>query len=172
MKISKKKSLHGVFININNKGVLILGPAGIGKSSFALELLHLGHQLIADDIVDFQQQDNSLVGSCPSLSSGFLHCRELGLIAVKDVFNEQAFAQQHPLHYVVELKKNLNNEISLMPTQSFTLLGLNFPLLQLSVTSTASLSVRLLTWLTIQKSKQHAGEIFAHHQQQLLRSAR
>ena len=54
MKSAKStKSHHGVLINIFNKGVLLTGHAGIGKSSLALELIGAGHQLIADDIVDF-----------------------------------------------------------------------------------------------------------------------
>ena len=40
--------MHGVFMNIHGKGVIIRGDSGIGKSEIALELIKRGHLLIAD----------------------------------------------------------------------------------------------------------------------------
>lgn len=40
--------IHGVFLNIYGKGVIIKGDSGIGKSEIALELVKRGHLLVAD----------------------------------------------------------------------------------------------------------------------------
>jgi len=145
-------------MNINGHGVFIIGQAGIGKSSFALELLHLGHQLIADDVVEFKRNNNLITGSCPQMSSGFLHSRELGLIAVTQLFSTEACIQQHTLNYVVELKPSITNTSDLSPLHSYEILGLNLPLLQLSINTPASLYHRLLTWLAIQSSDYVAAQ--------------
>ena len=44
--------IHGVFLNIYGKGVIIKGDSGIGKSEIALELVKRGHLLVADDAVE------------------------------------------------------------------------------------------------------------------------
>ena len=44
--------MHGVFLNIHGKGVIIKGDSGIGKSEIALELVKRGHLLVADDAVE------------------------------------------------------------------------------------------------------------------------
>ncbi|OUR64968.1 hypothetical protein A9Q79_06675 [Methylophaga sp. 42_25_T18] len=166
--MTKPKTLnchHGVLMNINDHGVFIIGQAGIGKSSFALELLHLGHQLIADDVVEFKRNDNVITGSCPQMSAGFLHSRELGLIAITQVFSLEAFIQQHTLDYIIELKPSIENTSDLSPSLSHEILGINLPLLQLSINSPASLYHRLLTWLTIQSTDYMAEQDLKKRQQ-------
>lgn len=46
--LAPETQIHGVFLNIYGKGVIIKGDSGIGKSEIALELIKRGHQLIAD----------------------------------------------------------------------------------------------------------------------------
>jgi HPr kinase/phosphorylase len=149
---TKSVDHHGVFMQVNGHGILIIGQPGIGKSSFALELLHQGQQLIADDIIEFTQLNKRLIGSCPQMSEGLLHSRELGLIPITQLFGNDAYNQQHQLDYVVELKTNLENTPNLSPSKYYEIDGFNFPLLQLSVISSASLYHRLLTWLAIQSN--------------------
>lgn len=67
MKTFGSEHRHGVMMKVGELGVFIIGPANIGKSSLALELLHQGHQLIADDSVEFRWQANKLTAHCPSL---------------------------------------------------------------------------------------------------------
>ena len=157
---------HGVLMNINGHGVFIIGQAGVGKSSFALELLHLGHQLIADDVVEFKRNNTVITGSCPQMSAGFLHSRELGLIAVTQLFSPEACIQQHTLDYVVELKPSITNSSDLSPSHSHEILGINLPLLQLSINSPASLYHRLLTWLAMQSTDYTAEKELKKRQQQ------
>jgi HPr kinase/phosphorylase len=144
---------HGVMMKINQAGVLIIGEPNVGKSTFALELLHHGHQLISDDIVEFDGHSNSNVtGHCPPLLSGFLHTRELGLINISEVFGRDAFCHQFALNYVVELKlTNENCEVNLsIEKESYLVCGMAFPKLSLLTNSPASLIHRLTTWMKMQ----------------------
>ena len=54
----KLLSQHGVLINLLNKGVLITGRSGLGKSECAVELLNKGAFLVADDVVLIEKKDN------------------------------------------------------------------------------------------------------------------
>ena len=45
-------NLHASCIAVHGRGVLILGPSGAGKSSLALQLMALGADLVADDMIE------------------------------------------------------------------------------------------------------------------------
>src|SRR5213078_2923819 len=45
-------TLHGVFLDVLEIGVMITGDSSIGKSELALELVSRGHGLVADDVVE------------------------------------------------------------------------------------------------------------------------
>lgn len=138
-------------MNVAGYGILIIGSPAIGKSSLALELLAQNHQLIADDVVDFCYSSNIISGHCPSMLSGLLHTRELGLISVRTIFGNKAWQSQYQLDYVIELTQQLNTNIDLvLEKRSYTVLNHAFPLLTLSLTTPASLSTRLLCWLNMQ----------------------
>jgi HPr kinase/phosphorylase len=167
---TKSVDHHGVLMQVNGHGILIIGQPGIGKSSFALELLHQGQQLIADDIIEFTQLNKQLIGSCPQMSEGLLHSRELGLIPVTQLFGNDAYNQQHQLDFVVELKTNLENTPNLSPSKHYEIDGFNFPLLQLSVISPVSLYHRLLTWLALQSNDFDAETTLKQRQEQQMNS--
>ena len=65
-KLAPQITRHGVLMNINGQGVLILGESGIGKSETAIELLKRGHRLVADDAVEIRRISTSLYGTAPS----------------------------------------------------------------------------------------------------------
>ena len=75
-------TLHGVFMRVYGSGVLLTGASGVGKSELALELLARGHQLIADDAVDFSRRRRFIVGRAPRLLRGFLEARSLGILNI------------------------------------------------------------------------------------------
>lgn len=156
---------HGVLMQLNGDGILIIGQPGIGKSSFALELLHHGHQLIADDIIEFTQLNKRLIGSCPQMSKALLHSRELGLIDVTQLFGDEAYLQRHQLDYVVELKTDLKDAANLSPAKKYEIDGLFFPLLQLTINSPASLYHRLLNWLAMKSNNLDAETTLKQRQQ-------
>src|SRR3546814_18754621 len=79
-------TLHGVFMRVHEIGVLLTGASGVGKSELALELLARGHQLIADDTVDFSLRQRSVIGRAPRLLRGFLEAPSPGLLNIAALY--------------------------------------------------------------------------------------
>ena len=115
------------FVRIYDKGVLITGEPGAGKSELALELVDRGHALIADDTVDiFIDDHGELLGQCPEASRGLLHLSDIGLINPQMQYGEKAiFQQPHAIDFIIELTaSNRVNEARLKPfTTSTVILG-------------------------------------------------
>lgn len=96
---------HGVFMKIFKYGVFFIGKSGVGKSELALQLLDRKHQLIADDIVYFKQDNENVIGQCPPPLQGLLAIRDIGVIDVRKRFEEEACCTEWPIHLVVELSE-------------------------------------------------------------------
>jgi len=160
------ESHHGVLMRINGYGVFIIGPAGIGKSSLALELISQGHQLIADDVVELSKQENSVMGLCPPMLEGLLHTRELGLISIPNIFGQNAWHKKQRIDLVISLQTTFKPKIELsIKNNTYTLLGQVFPLLTLSTHSPASLLSRIQCWVKMHANKYPAESELEHRQQ-------
>ena len=108
--LSPIESIHGVLVDVNGIGVLIKGKSSIGKSETALELIHRGHQLIADDRVDiFEKEPGLIVGRAPELLRQFIEVRGIGIINVVEMFGARAYRHKKRITLVVELE-DWNNE--------------------------------------------------------------
>ncbi|MDB5969588.1 MAG: hypothetical protein JWQ90_2038 [Hydrocarboniphaga sp.] len=111
-------TMHGVFIQIFDVGVLIAGGSGVGKSELALELLARGHRLIADDAAEFVDADNGRVqGRCPPLLRGFLEVRGLGILNIERMFGASALLASCPLDLILRLL--LPTEVTEMPDRVY-----------------------------------------------------
>ncbi|MEX0449398.1 HPr kinase/phosphatase C-terminal domain-containing protein [Spiribacter sp. 221] len=95
--------IPGTLVLVNGMGILLRGPAGSGKSDTALALIHAGHRLVADDAVDIQRLDDTLVGSAPAAGAGLLCLRGPGLIDVAACFGDGALARSATVDRVVDL---------------------------------------------------------------------
>ena len=72
-------TLHGVFLDVLEIGVLITGESALGKSELALDLISRGHGLVADDAVDlYRIGPETLEARCPDMLKDFLEVRGLG----------------------------------------------------------------------------------------------
>lgn len=158
---------HGVLLNISGHGVFIIGEAGIGKSSLALDYLHAGHSLIADDCVDFKSNQKKLVtGYSPPMLAGLLHTRELGLIALSDIFDTSTWQTELRLDYVIRLQKEQHFPSSLsISSETYTICKHAFPLLTLDINNPAALSNRINTWLIMQTTHNMAETTLIKRQQ-------
>ncbi|WP_134724576.1 HPr kinase/phosphorylase [Paracoccus luteus] len=73
-------TVHGSAVALDGQGLLILGPAGVGKSALALALMALGAGLVADDRVRLTRRAGALVASCPPALSGLIEARGIGIL--------------------------------------------------------------------------------------------
>lgn len=85
-KLAPVETLHGVFVQIYGKGVLITGESGMGKSEIALELIKKGHLLVADDRVDCALIHKQIIGHAPEILKQMLEIRGVGIINVSKMF--------------------------------------------------------------------------------------
>jgi len=115
--------LHATAISYHGSGVLIRGPAGIGKSDLALRLIHNGADLIADDRVSLDVSDKKIFLSAPPNIIGLIEIRGIGLIKIKAVRNI-------PLCLIVDLRQR--NEIDRMPEHRKDLIeNISVPIVQI-----------------------------------------
>ncbi|MCS6995575.1 MAG: HPr(Ser) kinase/phosphatase [Casimicrobiaceae bacterium] len=99
-------TLHGVFLDVLEVGVLITGASAIGKSELALELITRGHGLIADDIVEvYRLSPDLLEGRCPEVLRDFLEVRGIGVLNIRTVFGETAVRPRKSLKLIVHLEE-------------------------------------------------------------------
>ncbi len=104
--LAPKISVHGVLVDINGMGTLIIGKSGIGKSETALELIKRGHQLISDDRVElFEKEVGLVIGSAPKVQEGFMEIRGIGIVNYIQMFGVQSFRDNKKIRLVVELEK-------------------------------------------------------------------
>lgn len=72
--------LHATCLAINDHGVLLVGPSGIGKSDLALRLIDVGAELVSDDQTELLNDGQCLIASPPSTLAGLLEVRGVGLM--------------------------------------------------------------------------------------------
>ena len=71
--------LHGTCVALGDRGVIIVGASGTGKSTLAVQLIGLGAQLIADDRVTVDGTGRAQAPA-PGPIRGLLEIRGLGLM--------------------------------------------------------------------------------------------
>ena len=143
--------LHGTCVDLDGKGVLILGEPGSGKSALALRLIDqpgygisgvlLRSELVADDQVIVTRDLDRLMASAPAALRGKLEIRGLGIVSL-------ATQPAVPLALVVKLQDH--SAIERLPDpDTFDILGMALPLIEIDAKQ-PSAPARLraaLTWL-------------------------
>ncbi|MFI0396564.1 HPr kinase/phosphorylase [Paracoccus jiaweipingae] len=71
---------HASCVALAGKGVLIVGPAGAGKSALALDLMSRGAALVADDRVALWRQGDQVLADAPPMLRGRIEARQIGLL--------------------------------------------------------------------------------------------
>lgn len=95
-------NIHASCVSLNDKGILLLGKSGIGKSDLTLRLIEqLGAVLVADDRVDLIKKNNNIYASCPKNITGLLEVRGLGIIS-------KPYLSETCINLVVELVSDFN----------------------------------------------------------------
>jgi HPr kinase/phosphorylase len=111
--LAESTTLHGVFLDVLEMGVLITGASAIGKSELALELISRGNGLVADDIVElFRISPDTIEGRCPAVLRDFLEVRGIGILNIRTIFGETAVRPRKLLKLLVHLEDHSNEAFS------------------------------------------------------------
>ncbi|MCR5786345.1 MAG: HPr(Ser) kinase/phosphatase [Acholeplasmatales bacterium] len=105
LKLAPIQTVHGVLMDINGMGTLIMGKSGIGKSETAMELIKRGHQLISDDRVDvIEKEPGYLIGRAPKVLEHYIELRGIGIVDVVNLYGAGAFRESKKIRLVVEFE--------------------------------------------------------------------
>ncbi len=143
--------VHGVFMEVLGKGVLLSGDPGIGKSELALALISRGHRLIADDATElYTTRSHALFGRCPKVLQDFLEVRGLGLINIRAMFGNSAIKPDKRLHLIIDLVEFDDQKLMRMDRlegshSSRTLLDVEIPQTSLPVAAGRNLAILVET---------------------------
>ena len=136
--------MHGVLVDVAGTGVLLTGTSGIGKSEVALELVHRGPRLVADDSVIIKKSNGILIGRAPDMIRHMLEIRGVGIINVERMFGSVAVRVNKSVDAVFELvnweKGNTYERIG-SETMTEEILGVTLPKLEIPVKAGRNLFV-------------------------------
>lgn len=74
--------LHASAVVLAQRGCLITGASGTGKSVLAIELMALGASLISDDQVEVRPDGAGLIVAAPRTAPDLIEARGVGLLRV------------------------------------------------------------------------------------------
>lgn len=84
--------VHGTCVALGQRGVLLRGPSGSGKSDLALRFLFLARRgpaaiapptLVADDQVELRRDGGRVLATAPTSIRGKIEVRGVGIVNVK-----------------------------------------------------------------------------------------
>jgi len=135
---SPRQIIHGVLVEVYGLGILIQGESGVGKSETALELVHRGHRLVADDVVEINCiYGNTLMGAGANKIIGHhMEIRGPGIINITHLFGVRAIRDRNEVQLVVLLEEwdaQKNYDRLGAEDQTIELLGVNIPKLTIPV---------------------------------------
>lgn len=132
------EQIHATCVEMDGKGVLLMGPPGSGKSDLALRLIDGGARLVADDRTDLVLNDDKLTARAPKELAGRIEVRGIGIVALDAV-------EDIPVALVVEMAPG--EELERIPDPaSFEVLGARIPRVRLDpfqASATAKVRVAL-----------------------------
>jgi len=135
-------NIHGVLLDISGLGVMLTGRNGIGKSETALELVHRGHMLVADDVVVVKNIKNKLVGRAHERIKNLLEVRGVGIINVEEIYGISGVLDYKQINFIVELVP-WDDKLDRLGDANLTenILGIEVPKLQIPVIAGRNLAI-------------------------------
>lgn len=174
MHLAPSITVHGVFMEVFDLGVLLTGASGVGKSELALELVNRGHRLIADDSPIFAKDaPDVLTGYCPPLLVDFLEVRGLGIINVRAMFGHTAVKECKKLGlivHVIDMSDPIVDKIDRLEGMHKIKEYLNVKIPEVTLPAGPGRSLSVLVEAAVhnqvlRKSGYHADDIFISRQQ-------
>jgi len=79
------RPIHATCVAVGERGILILGGSGSGKSDLAIRLIDRGARLVADDSVWLQARAGRLFAAPPPTIAGRIELRGVGILTLPHV---------------------------------------------------------------------------------------
>lgn len=139
-----EKTIHATLIDVFGLGVLLTGKSGIGKSECALDLIHRGHSLIGDDMINIRYINDRLMGKPGREFGYFMEIRGVGLINVEKMFGIERVRHQKTIDMQIELmpwQENMDYERIGLSENYVEHLGVKVPITYLPVSPGKNVSV-------------------------------
>ncbi|MBN1482680.1 HPr(Ser) kinase/phosphatase [candidate division KSB1 bacterium] len=150
--------VHGTLVDVFSVGVLFVGPAAIGKSELALDLIERGHQLVADDAVQVKKIGvNALQGEPRGSIGHHMEIRGLGIIDVYKMFGVRGIRGKKDIHVIVKLEKFTDRsgyERTGLDELYTQIMGVDLPVVELPVMEGKNLTIVAEAIALDQKLKQ------------------
>ncbi len=103
--------VHGTMMEVAGLGVLIEGPAGIGKSETALGLIKRGHALVADDLTGLRLDSDGVVhAAAQAVTRHYMEIRGIGIIYIPALFGMAAVRGEKVLDLVITLRPQADGD--------------------------------------------------------------
>ncbi len=104
-RLAPMTTMHGVLVDVDGIGMMIIGESGVGKSETALELVKRGHRLVADDAVEIRKIDeDGLIGQAPEMIRYLMEIRGIGILDIKSLYGVGAVKPNKFIDMVVQLE--------------------------------------------------------------------
>ncbi|AYD03140.1 HPr kinase/phosphorylase [Neorhizobium sp. NCHU2750] len=135
------RNIHATAIVVDGRGLLFIGPSGIGKSMAALSCLAIARRhnvaaaLVADDQVLVDGRDGRIFASCPAAIAGLMEIRGSGIVHMEHV-------ETAPLDLAIKVVSLADTERLPPEDERFQLAGIGvLPMIRLANTATDPLAV-------------------------------
>jgi HPr kinase/phosphorylase len=139
-----EKTIHATLIEVFGLGVMLTGKSGIGKSECALDLVHRGHSLVGDDMINIRLINDRLTGRPGREFGYFMEIRGVGLINVEKMFGIERVRHQKQIDLQIELmpwQENMDYERIGLTDNFVEHLGVRIPVIYLPVSPGKNVSV-------------------------------
>ncbi|MFH1414720.1 MAG: HPr(Ser) kinase/phosphatase [Elusimicrobiota bacterium] len=104
--LAPRKDHKGTMMEVFGVGVLIRGKSNVGKSECAIDLIHRGHRLIGDDIVEIVKRGNRvLVAQGKYPISNKMELRGIGIVDIVRLYGISAVKEVEKVELIVHLEK-------------------------------------------------------------------
>ena len=88
--MERQEQIHGSAIAVGERGCLIMGRPGSGKSRLVIETIALGARLVADDRVDLTLDVDKVLMSAPVRLRGLVEARGVGILRLAEAIDAPA----------------------------------------------------------------------------------